>query len=582
MRVFDANITDNVISFFRDCSSYDKDKLNVSLEKICGIEDFFETQSQIDVMLGVIKKETPVFYEPDRAEYGDFQTNKYLTERICQYIKEQDLSHDVLVEPTCGKGGFLISGLKVFAGVKNIYGVEIYKPYVWETKFSILDFFLRNKDANKPKISIIHKNVFDFDFNELSDKHKNDRILILGNPPWVTNSKLSTLDSKNLPPKSNFKYHSGIDVITGKGNFDIGEYITLKLLDSFSDNIGTFALLVKNSVVKNILVEQKRKRLKISDIKQFDINAKLEFNVSVNACLFYGAIGKTDEYSIKEFDFYTKHFYKEYGWFKSLFVSDLESYKSTFEIDGLFPVQWRQGVKHDSSKIMELKLIDGKLVNNKNEIVEIENDLVFGLVKSSDLKGDVVSKPRRYTIITQKKTGQDTGYIKKLYPKTFKYLFDNIEHFNSRKSSIYNGKPSFSIFGIGEYSFKPYKVAISGMYKTTKFSLVVPFNNKPLMLDDTCYFVGYDSLIEAEITRYLLNTEICQSFINSISFDDAKRKITKELLMRINLKELIDKTELTKLQLSIDGVTKTDWENYKKKFLTKEKNSQLRLFELNA
>jgi len=582
MRVFDANITDNVISFFRDCSSYDKDKLNVSLEKICGIEDFFETQSQIDVMLGVIKKETPVFYEPDRAEYGDFQTNKYLTERICQYIKEQDLSHDVLVEPTCGKGGFLISGLKVFAGVKNIYGVEIYKPYVWETKFSILDFFLRNKDANKPKISIIHKNVFDFDFNELSDKHKNDRILILGNPPWVTNSKLSTLDSKNLPPKSNFKYHSGIDAITGKGNFDIGEYITLKLLDSFSDNIGTFALLVKNSVVKNILVEQKRKRLKISDIKQFDINAKLEFNVSVNACLFYGAIGKTDEYSIKEFDFYTKHFYKEYGWFKSLFVSDLESYKSTFEIDGLFPVQWRQGVKHDSSKIMELKLIDGKLVNNKNEIVEIENDLVFGLVKSSDLKGDVVSKPRRYTIITQKKTGQDTGYIKKLYPKTFKYLFDNIEHFNSRKSSIYNGKPSFSIFGIGEYSFKPYKVAISGMYKTTKFSLVVPFNNKPLMLDDTCYFVGYDSLIEAEITRYLLNTEICQSFINSISFDDAKRKITKELLMRINLKELIDKTELTKLQLSIDGVTKTDWENYKKKFLTKEKNSQLRLFELNA
>lgn len=582
MRVFDANITDNVISFFRDCSSYDKDKLNVSLEKICGIEDFFETQSQIDVMLGVIKKETPVFYEPDRAEYGDFQTNKYLTERICQYIKEQDLSHDVLVEPTCGKGGFLISGLKVFAGVKNIYGVEIYKPYVWETKFSILDFFLRNKDANKPKISIIHKNVFDFDFNELSDKHKNDRILILGNPPWVTNSKLSTLDSKNLPPKSNFKYHSGIDAITGKGNFDIGEYITLKLLDSFSDNIGTFALLVKNSVVKNILVEQKRKRLKISDIKQFDINAKLEFNVSVNACLFYGAIGKTDEYSIKEFDFYTKHFYKEYGWFKSLFVSDLESYKSTFEIDGLFPVQWRQGVKHDSSKIMELKLIDGKLVNNKNEIVEVENDLVFGLVKSSDLKGDVVSKPRRYTIITQKKTGQDTGYIKKLYPKTFKYLFDNIEHFNSRKSSIYNGKPSFSIFGIGEYSFKPYKVAISGMYKTTKFSLVVPFNNKPLMLDDTCYFVGYDSLIEAEITRYLLNTEICQSFINSISFDDAKRKITKELLMRINLKELIDKTELTKLQLSIDGVTKTDWENYKKKFLTKEKNSQLRLFELNA
>jgi len=582
MQVFNANITDTVISFFKDYSSYDKTSLNTILAKICGIQLFFETQNEIDILFNTIQSTALVISEPDRAEYGDFQTNEILSDRICSFIKKEEFTPEIIIEPTCGKGVFIISSLKFFTGIKSIYGIEIYKPYIWETKFAVLDFFLNNEGVNVPKINIIHKNIFDFDFKQLSQQYENERVLVLGNPPWVTNSKLSTLESNNLPPKSNFKYHSGIDAITGKGNFDIGEYIAVKLLNSFSEHTGFFALLVKNSVVKNILLEQQKRQLKISNIMQFDINAKQEFNASVNACLFLCSIGEKREYSVKEFDFYTKYFFKEYGWFGNKFVADIELYKSTFQLEGMFPVEWRQGVKHDSSKIMELKLIGENLVNNKGEVVDIEDDLVYGFLKSSDLKGDTISSPRRYTIITQKKTGQDTGYIKSLYPKTFKYLFGNIEHFNNRKSSIYNGKPSFSIFGIGDYSFKPYKVAISGLYKITKFSLVMPYNDKPLMLDDTCYFVGFDSLIEAQITHYLLNTDICQNFIRSISFDDAKRKVTKELLMRINLKEIIKETKLDELSAAIKGIDESDWRIYIAKYSAVNKESQLSLFERNA
>jgi hypothetical protein len=138
----------------------------------------------------------------------------------------------------------------------------------------------------------------------------------------------------------------------------------------------------------------------------------------------------------------------------------------------------------------------------------------------------------------------------------------------------------FSIFGIGDYSFKPYKVAIAGMYKTTTFSLVKPNNNKPVMLDDTCYFIGFETLIEAEITRILLNKEMTQNFIQSIAFKDAKRMITKELLMRIDLNEIINETDIYELQLEIPNLNVVDWENYKGK-LTKqvfEKNQQLDLF----
>ncbi|HED36636.1 MAG TPA: hypothetical protein ENI76_00065 [Ignavibacteria bacterium] len=233
---------------------------------------------------------------------------------------------------------------------------------------------------------------------------------------------------------------------------------------------------------------------------------------------------------------------------------------------------------------MELEKINGHYVNNNKDIVDLEDDLIFGLLKSSDLKGGVIDKTRKYTIVTQTKIGQETNYIKEKYPKTYNYLFKNIEYFTKRKSTIYKGKPAFSIFGIGDYSFKPYKVAISGMYKTTVFSLVKPDDNKPIMLDDTCYFIGFDTLIEAEITRFLLNKDITQNFIQAIAFKDAKRMITKDLLMRIDLKEIIKRTNFEQLQEELTNVDINDWVDYKEK-LTKNnfiKNQQLDLFGIQA
>ena len=69
------------------------------------------------------------------------------------------------------------------------------------------------------KLQFTHCNVFDFDFKQISKQYSTEEILVIGNPPWVTNSKLSSLNSTNLPIKSNFKNHSGLDAMTGKGKF---------------------------------------------------------------------------------------------------------------------------------------------------------------------------------------------------------------------------------------------------------------------------------------------------------------------------------------------------------------------------
>jgi hypothetical protein len=196
---------------------------------------------------------------------------------------------------------------------------------------------------------------------------------------------------------------------------------------------------------------------------------------------------------------------------------------------------------------MELERINGGFKNALDEEFELEEDLVYGILKSSDLKSNRIDTPRKYTIVTQQKIGQETKPILEKLPKTKAYLESHKDYFLQRKSSIYSGKPMYSIFGIGDYSFKPYKVAISGLYKQTKFTLVEP-NGTVLLLDDTCYFIGFENFEDAQITQFLLNKPETQEFIESFMFADTKRAITKDLLMRIDLGKIVKNTDASEIE----------------------------------
>ena len=530
--IFDSiDISFEIISFFEKENFTSFKMANTILNSKTGIIDFFVKEDDFVQFQQTLKINHDIVTEI-RVEYGDFQTNKQLAESICNYLNSKSIKPKILIEPTCGKGSFILSAIKTFDTLQHVFGIEIQEKYLWHLKFELLAYFLNNPSANKPQIFLCHCNVFDFDFNSIKRQINHQELLVIGNPPWVTNSTLSTLNSNNLPRKTNFKNVKGIDAITGKGNFDIGEFITLNMLDLFADENGTFAFLIKNSVVKNIVFEQKKKKYPISDIEKHNINAKKEFDAAVDASLFVCKFNSTPDFTAKEFDFYTSNPRVTLGWINNKFASDIEKYKKYQHLDGVCPFEWRQGIKHDCAKIMELERINGGFRNALGEEFELEEDLIYGILKSSDLKGDTVSNPRKFTIITQKRIGEETCHILERLPKTSAYLHRHKEYFINRKSSIYKGKPMFSIFGVGDYSFKPYKVAISGLYKQTKFTLVKP-NGTALLLDDTCYFIGFNTLEDAENIQNILNQPETQEFIESFMFTDSKRAITKDLLMRI-------------------------------------------------
>lgn len=474
-----------------------------------------------------------------RREYGDYQTPIDFAKRICHYLKDYcHIKPSAIVEPTCGVGNFLKSSLLFEAN--EYYGIEINPKYCEICRNSI----------NDEKVNIINSDFFTFSSKALiKDKRQ---ILVIGNPPWITNSTLSTLGSDNLPIKTNFKGLKGIDAITGASNFDICEYIILQLIKEYRDTNAIISMLCKTSVARNVFKELKRNYISFASYNILKFDASKVFGISASACLLVFQLSdkpvSSDVCNVYEFE-YPETIKSQFGYLNGQFYSDLDTSIESF--DGQCCFEWRQGVKHDCSKVMELTLQNGTFQNGQKETIQIEDDIVFPLIKSSMFKAPVIHSFSKFVIVTQKKVREETKHLEQEVPKTWKYLNDHIKLFENRKSSIYRGTPPFSMFGVGDYSYSKYKVGVSGFYKQPLFSVLYSDDSKPVMIDDTSYFICFDSYDMAYTAMLLLNSEKVQKFLTSIAFLDTKRPYTKKVLERIDFNRIVK-------SLTFDELAKTE------------------------
>lgn len=533
--------------FINKIQKLDYSSANTIIESICGIVNYFSNDIEKEAFV-VSRQSVMSLLNEDRISYGDWQTPAALSKAICIDHLNRFGNPDIILEPTCGLGSFILSALDVFNDVSEIHAIEINREHVAELKWRILCKFLSGTVKKHPRIFIYNEDIFSFKFDNIRDKiiSNNWKLSIIGNPPWVTNSRQGKDNSANVPVKSNFHNLRGIDAITGKSNFDISEYITLQLLSIFSNCRGEISLLLKNSVIRNIISRQKEKPLPIGELIQNSIDAAKEFNVAVEASCFSAKFASIPSFICNVFDFYNNIFQVKYGWINNSFVSNIEKYVSSSIFDGLSEFEWRSGVKHDCSQVLELtKDDDGQFINGLGESVNIEDEFIYPLIKSSDVSKAASNGFRKYVVLPQKRVGENTSALKSSYPRLYCYLSSHKEYFSRRKSSIYRGKDLFSIFGIGDYSFLPYKVVVSSFYKKIEFSLISPYNGKPVIIDDTCYQLGFDNYESAKLVLDTLKSREIRNLIDSLIFPDSKRVVTKSLLMRIDIMKYLASKHLS-------------------------------------
>lgn len=465
------------------------------------------------------------------TEFGDFQTPKLLAKEICGLLKRSGVNPRSVVEPNCGLGSLLFASLNSFPSLEAGFALDISPAYIKTAKaeFSAL--------GNNAKIKIVPGDFFHIKWRDVFCRLPKP-ILIIGNPPWVTNAALGTLRSNNLPLKSNFQNHRGLDAITGKSNFDISEWMLIKILDEIKEEQATMAMICKTAVARKLLLHAAKTNMHCRIFSAYLVDAKRHFNAAVDACLFISRPSSTKRRSF-ECNVYQSlrksDEFRTIGYRSGIIVSNTRSYDRLKHLESSPLNIWRSGIKHDCSAVMQLKPEGQKFRNALGELVALESRYLFPMLKSSDLSDAAPKKPRYLLLVTQKSIKEDTLIIKDKAPKTWKYLQRHSGLFNRRRSSIYKKRPVFSIFGVGPYSFSPWKVGISGFYKRFEFCAIGPYKGKPVVLDDTCYFIPCDTKDIAYGLLSILQSTPAQEFYESIAFWDSKRPVTKQILERLDI-----------------------------------------------
>ena len=260
------------------------------------------------------------------TEFGDFQTPLELASRICRLLAANGHAPRSVLEPTCGVGGFVEAASIVWPEA-GLSGVEINPEYVVEADRKLSE-----------RAAIQQGDFFTFEWSSLLERQIQP-ILVVGNLPWVTNAKVGSIGGSNLPEKSNFKNHKGFDAITGKSNFDISEWMLIQMLSWFTSRNITLALLCKSAVARKALTHAWKCSIPIRSAI-YRIDAKKEFNVSVDACLLIVEASSKEVLDCPVFpDLDAAKPQQTIGYRQQHLISEVSAYENCRPFNWDFPVQ---------------------------------------------------------------------------------------------------------------------------------------------------------------------------------------------------------------------------------------------------
>jgi SAM-dependent methyltransferase len=208
-----------------------------------------------------------------RDQFGDFQTPPALAREVCRILAARGIAPRAVLEPTCGTGAFLAAAGATFPGLAVVLGVDRNAAH------------LRAARRRVPGATLREADVFAADWTAWIGALP-DPLLVLGNPPWVTNAAIGALGGGNLPAKSNVRGAVGLDARTGKSNFDVSEWIVTRLCDELRGRRGAVvAMLCKTAVGRKVLAHAWRTELPLRRADLYPIDAAAHFGAAVDASL---------------------------------------------------------------------------------------------------------------------------------------------------------------------------------------------------------------------------------------------------------------------------------------------------------
>ena len=456
---------------------------------------------------------------------------------------------------------------------------------------------LHKSDRNKIWVKIIQNSFAPLLYSEFD--------YVIGNPPWIKWDFLSNDYKEKLRILYQDVYklfsHKGMKASMGYAHDDLSILFTYIAMDKYLKNEGILSFVLKQTLYKSIAGKEFRKfqitkKNEIIPIQVKKVHDLLDLTPFGSGAETSIAILKKNQKTVYpvSYEIWTKNKKETYdelstlNHIKSVTNRELfDAYPDPFSGD--ISDVWiltpegvklpkipnrlnyytpRHGVVNDLNSVFLLK-INGKSgkylsVNNlanigRKKVKEIkaylEPDYIYPLIKPNNTKRWHING-YYYMLLPQKKDGENNeSHLRVKFNKTYSYLSRFKKELLSRKSKWFKGegKPFYSIFGIGEYTFKPYKIVWCCMSYKPDFSVVSKVQDKlmgtkELIPDNTIGNISFDSKEEAHFVCSVLNSEKAE-LLFSMRSSKSKWGISIDMVKKIPVPQY-DKNNKTHKKLA--------------------------------
>src|SRR5437867_12259291 len=97
-------------------------KANEIIRQLTGLAEFLSDENDWRAFHKKVVESAPGILNDANQEYGDFQTPLPLAEAVCRKLFRSGYRPTVLLEPTCGRGNFILAALRTFPSILWVYG----------------------------------------------------------------------------------------------------------------------------------------------------------------------------------------------------------------------------------------------------------------------------------------------------------------------------------------------------------------------------------------------------------------------------------------------------------------------------
>ncbi|MWV65024.1 N-6 DNA methylase [Halorubrum sp. JWXQ-INN 858] len=202
----------------------------------------------------------------------------------------------------------------------------------------------------------------------------------------------------------------------------------------------------------------------------------------------------------------------------------------------------RHGVKDDAAAVFDV---------DEATLDAIEADRVFPYLKSRHVvKYGLFGHDRRLVPMDEAHADNEAALAASC-PATYDYLRERREELAARSSSWLDHGPFYNVFGLGEYTWSPYKVVWCRLAFKPHFVVVSTVTDealgeKPVVPGDHCMFVPTDDREEAHFLCALLNSASYRRAIEGVT-GGGKSGLSKAVVSELALPRYPDTDEARRL-----------------------------------